>query len=316
MDLPFVPKRYLLAGVLSIDQATNQVSNETRNSRRPLTRRSLLKKGLAGLSAGLVVDAFAIEPNLVSIEKARIPFRNLPEPFEGYRIVQLSDFHCGPWIDPYFVQEVAKLSVQQNPDLIVITGDFVEGHARTHLPDLNVQLSKLNAPDGVLGVLGNHDGWRSAPRVLEKIDAVGTVQMLVNSNKVIEREGKAISIVGLADLWTGQIDLEKAYKNVPEEFPVILLQHNPDYAEDMNSSRKVDLQLAGHTHGGQFRTPWGWSPRVPSKYGTKFLEGLVKGKHHSVFVNRGIGGVVPFHPRLLCWPQISVLELTSAVHYS
>jgi len=274
-----------------------------------VSRRKLVKRGLFGLAGLLTLDALVIEPRLLSVEKIRIPIQGLDPAFEGFRIVQLSDFHCGPWIDPHFVRDAGKRAMEQKPDILVYTGDFVEGR-QYRIPDLRTELDHLKAPNGVLGVLGNHDGWAGTNEVVREVERAGTLDLLVNRRVIVERGGAALAFVGLADLWTGKTDLPTAFKGIPKDVPRILLQHNPDYANDMEPGQRVDLQLAGHTHGGQLRTPWGYAPKLPSRYGNKFREGLVQGTQHQVFVNRGIGGVVPLHPRLFCLPQISVIELT------
>lgn len=274
-----------------------------------LSRRSLLKRGVLLAGGGIALDGFGVEPRLMAVDKVRVPIAGLPTSFEGYKILHLTDTHCGRWIDPEFIRASIARGLEHNPDLVVFTGDVVDSHGPAKLPDLRHAFKEVAAPDGALLVLGNHDAYRGADRVRGAVQDQTPFELLENKNRILRRGNESIAIVGLGDMWTGSLDYDVAFRGLPKDVPRILLQHNPDLAEEMPEGHRVDLQLSGHTHGGQMRFPWGHAPRVPSKYGNKFLEGLVQGRVHPVFVCRGIGGGGPMHPRLFCPPQISVVEL-------
>ncbi len=275
-----------------------------------ISRRKLLKRSLIGGVAAFTLDSLLIEPSILTIDHIKVSINGLPPGLKGFKIAQLSDFHCGNWMDPQFVREAGRRAMAEKPDLIVVTGDFVHGYGLSgHTPDLRVAIGDLRAPHGVFGVLGNHDGHKGAENVRRRIREADSLELLENRHAVVERGGDAFALVGLDDMWVGLPDERKAFRGLPEDMPRILLEHNPDLAEEMPPGYRVDLQISGHTHGGQIRFPWGWAPHIPSSYGNKFREGLVHGQMHRVYVNRGLGGLFPMHPRLFCPPQVSLIEL-------
>ncbi len=261
---------------------------------------------------GLTLDAYALEPRWIAIDHVDLPIKDLPKDFEGYKILHLTDTHCGPYIDPQLIRESIKDSLKLKPDLIVFTGDLVDGHGPVKLPDLKYPFQDVSAPDGQFLVLGNHDAWRNGKMVRKAVADETPFKSIENQNVRISRGKSEIALVGLGDLWTGELNFDKAFRGIPDHMPRILLQHNPDLAEEMPSEFNVSMQLSGHTHGGQIRMPWGFAPRVPSRYGNKFREGIVQGARHMVYVCRGIGAVGPWHPRLFCRPQISLLTLRTS----
>ena len=203
------------------------------------------------------------------------------------------------------------------PDLVAVPGDFVHSWdflwgKRHALPSFRGYFDALAAPDGVLGVLGNHDHWLDAVEVRRELHENTPVRLLEGPPHLIQRQGETIAIVGLDDLWQKDLDFDGAFKGLPEGVPRILLQHNPDLAEEMPAGFRVDLQLSGHTHGGHIRVPFGPALIIPSKYGNIFREGLVQGRRHRVFVTRGVGSATPFQARFCCRPEVSGILLRTA----
>ncbi len=124
---------------------------------------------------------------------------------------------------------------------------------------------------------------------------------------MIERNGARLAVGGVGDMWEGIVDVTRAFRDIPANVPRILLSHNPDLAEELSPGIRVDLQISGHTHGGQVRIPFGPAIQVPSRYGDKYSSGLVQGKSHRVYVNRGIAsnhGV-----RFCCPPEVTGITL-------
>jgi predicted MPP superfamily phosphohydrolase len=201
---------------------------------------------------------------------------------------------------------VVELANSLKPDLIVLTGDFVSRSSRYIEPGIQA-LSKLEARIGQFAVLGNHDHWEDATASRQALREAG-ITLTDNRGTWLERGQSRLRICGVGDLWTDQQDPGAALGDATEKDAVIILSHNPDFAE-LLQDRRVSLMLSGHTHGGQVVIPGFGAPIVPSKYGQKYLYGLVQGPNCQVFVTRGVGTVSP-PVRFLCRPEIVQITLT------
>lgn len=286
-------------------------------AKRKLSRRTVLKRafmGLAGVSALGIADALLIEPNWLQFVEVEIPIRRLPKIFDGYRIAQISDIHLYRGVSPDFVHRAIAMANAFKPNLFVFTGDFCDHSATPKVPSLKGLLDGCLARDGVYGVLGNHDHWLDADGVRRELHDNTPVRLLENEHVLIERGTDAIVLAGVGDLWTGRVDPQRAFWASDPELPRILLEHNPDFANEMaheHPGQWCDLQLSGHTHGGQYKIPFGPSPFVPSKYGQQFRCGYVIGKSHPVYVNRGITSLG--RGRFNCRPEVTGIILRGAV---
>jgi predicted MPP superfamily phosphohydrolase len=168
-----------------------------------------------------------------------------------------------------------------------------------------------NAPDGLFGVLGNHDHWYNADAVLEDVAKNTPLKIIEHTHVLLRRGESMIALGGVGDLWTDRVDLSSTFAGVSDSIPRILLSHNPDVAEiAANAGVRVDLQLSGHTHGGEIRLPVFGPPAVPSRYGRKYERGLVQGPGWPVYVNRGLCS--PRFIRFGCLPEVTCIELVSA----
>ena len=275
-----------------------------------LTRRQLIKRGLAATVTGTGLYAFFAEPEWLSLERIEIPIHELPPAFDGYKIAVISDIHYPRRIEVPFLNRAFDLVKQAKADILVMPGDFCDGKGVEIVPALAGVFAQASAPDGVFGVLGNHDHWFDAVAVRREL-ARTPVQLLDNKSVRLRRGLDEIALGGIGDMWCDLVDPERAFEGVPISMPRILLSHNPDFAEDYDRDERIDLQISGHTHGGEVRLPWGYSPVVPSKYGQKFRAGLAEGKSHRVYTSRGICS--PRHVRLFCRPEVSLIVLCSTV---
>ena len=279
----------------------------------PISRRKLIKTAVLGGLALTALDTFAVEPRWLDTTYTTIPIKGLGPEFDGYRIALLADFHL-PISSKHLIQRALAKAGRFHPDLIAMPGDFVDGRHKglPQIPMPNFQgiFDMARAHDGVVGTLGNHDHWLGADEVRAQIAAHTPIKLIENEHILIERGNSALAIGGVGDLWRGIVMPAAAFEGVSEGVPRILLSHNPDVAEDMIEDVRVDLQLSGHTHGGQVRVPMGPAPWVPSKYGNKFREGLVEGKHHRVYTTRGV--VSSKHARFWCRPEVTCITLRSA----
>ena len=243
----------------------------------------------------------------VEITTPSIALPKLPDQFNGYRIVQISDFHLGTWLDKQAISDIVDLVNQQEPDLIAITGDFISFNPNKFSAELVSTLSKLRSKDGVIAVLGNHDHYTDAAVIRAVLKECNIVEL---SNRIfpVQRGTSHLYFAGIDDYMTSHADLQKVISQIPqEENSVILLAHEPDFADISAASGKFAMQISGHTHGGQICLPiWGnlYLPRLGRKYpsGRYLVEDMV------LYTNRGLGtSWLKF--RFNCPPEITVFQL-------
>lgn len=274
-----------------------------------MNRRQFLKLSAAGLAAGIIASyPLFIERSLVQVNRYRIPVPRLPRQFDGFTIVQLTDLHFGPLVSLDFLGKVIGTANALRKDVIVCTGDYV--HQRDTDEEINgvwPLLARLCAPHGVYSVLGNHDHWADATRSAYWLERSG--QNLRDRVHRFERGGRRLWLAGGGDLWEDHRDFDHLLRNVPEEDCRIVLVHNPDSA-DGDFSRRIDLLICGHTHGGQVKIPFIGTPVLPVK-NKNYSSGLkASPKGQPVFISRGIGWAI-YPVRFNCYPEIAVLELRS-----
>jgi predicted MPP superfamily phosphohydrolase len=279
-----------------------------------LSRRGFLKTlGISTLSitaAGLLGYGyvFHIEPEWLSVEQIQAPIAELSASLQGFRIVCLSDLHFEPFTRLDFIHRVVRRVNALEPDLICLLGDYVFAQADS-IHELAPVLAELHADHGVFAILGNHDLWTDAEVVRAGLEAEG-IQVLVNQRVLLNLAGETIVLAGLDDGWSGKPDLQQALEGAPENAPVILLLHEPDLADQIALDGRVDLQLSGHSHGGQMRIPFFGAPFLP-EYARKYDQGFYQVKDMWLYVTRGIGVIYP-PGRFNCRPEITEITLVTA----
>jgi len=249
--------------------------------------------------------------------------RKIPYSFDGYRIVQISDFHIGT-ISSHgdVIEDIVNTINAAQPDLVLFTGDLVNYDAREILPHQNT-LKKIQAKDGIFSVMGNHDyaqyfRWPSAADSVANIHLLQDLQksmgwqLLLNEHAFVKRGNDSIAIIGVENCgrppFPNLADLDGAMCGLPEGVLKILLSHDPTHWRDeVLPQSNIDLTLSGHTHGMQFRignfSPAAW---IYDEWGGAYFEG-----ERALYVNQGIGSVmIPF--RLGAWPEITVITLRTA----
>ena len=262
--------------------------------------------------AGAAFWGFLIEPGRLVVHEQTIQIDNWPPQLDGLRIAVVSDLH----VDNRFITEkklrtIVARTNQLQPELIVILGDYIAGSGRTTErvePEVFGPILKdLRAPLGVYSVLGNHDWWYSGAKVRKALELNG-IKVLENESAKVDARGTSFWLVGLADLWTRPQRIADTVAAVPEGKPVIALTHNPDIFP--NVPQRVQLVLAGHTHGGQVRLPIIGPVISSSEYGNRWVQGHVFENNHHLFVTTGIGtSIVPV--RFGLPPEIVILTLKS-----
>lgn len=288
--------------------------NGEQNHLKKMTRREFLR--LAGLTAlnlflaGLSGWGYSklVEPGWIEVVQIALKLPRLSPSFSGFRLVQISDLHMGGWMDRERLQRVIQLAVDQSPDLVVITGDFVTGHSwnvslQASLEDLVQELSALTEQHTTLAVLGNHDYWTDASAVRA---ALGTCGILELGNDVysLSNGSEQLHIAGVDDIWEGRDQLDAVLEKLPASGAAILLAHEPDFADRSAETGRFDLQLSGHSHGGQVVLPVLGPPVLP-RFGRKYPAGLYQVKGMYQYTNRGVGMIAPY-VRFNCRPEITV----------
>jgi len=257
-----------------------------------------------------MVHAKQPEPSWVEITHVRLKLPRLGKAFEGFRLVQISDIHMGGWMNTEHFSDVMKLALHQGADLLALTGDFVYYHgdlkvvARA-IEDLS-EVFKTLGDVSRLGVLGNHD-LRSAPGDIRKMMEKHQILDLTNGVHTIMRGIECLHIAGVDDLHYGHPDLDKLVAALPKDGSAILLSHEPDFAEESARTERFDLQISGHSHGGQVVFPFVGPPFLP-KGGRMYYDGLYQVGTMLQYTNRGVGTVAPFI-RFNCRPEITVFTL-------
>ncbi len=262
------------------------------------------------LSCGIY--AFFIEPNRLIVDQQTIQVEAWPKELSGLRIAIIGDIHTGgPFINEKKLGRIVDLTNQQNPDLIVLLGDYMSPnswHSHRVEPEVTAAaLKNLRAPLGVYAVLGNHDWWYSGIKVRRALEADG-IPVLEDDVAEIRWRSTSFWLAGLADLWTRPQHIDETIAKVPTGATVIALTHNPDIFPSLPQS--VPLLLAAHTHGGQVRLPLIGTPIVPSDFGPKYTAGHVFENSHHLFVTTGIGtSILPVRFRVV--PEIVILTVKS-----
>lgn len=265
---------------------------------------------LLGLGAfATATYAILIEPNKVILEEIAVRMPRLAPAFDGYRLVQISDFHLrGQRSRRHLLAALEKVQ-QIQADLIVITGDLLHGYTPGDVEFLIEALRPLHAPDGVLAVLGNHDYRDDVTRLRQALPQCDVVE-LCNSVHSIQRGEAALHIAGLGSAVWRQDSLDTVLDKLPDQGAAILLAHEPDTADFSAATGRFDLQLSGHTHGGQVHLPLIGMPVLPS-FGQRYPSGRYQLGDMTLYTNRGLGTTGPL-VRLGAPPEVSLITLQAA----
>jgi len=279
-----------------------------------ITRRGFLKAvGVTTIAMGAASLAgygyiFYIEPRWPAIERIEIPVSNLPLGLRGLKIVCLSDFHLDPFTQIDLVEKIVSKVNEIEPDLICLLGDYVFERADS-IEELAPVLSRLQSDMGTFAVLGNHDLWTDADVVRNGLEKFG-IRVLINEHVDFQLGEDTLTLVGLDDGWSGAPDLSHALEDTPVDTTVILMIHEPDFADLYSQDGRILLQLSGHSHGGQVRLPGIGAPFLPA-FGRKYDQGLYQIDEMWLYTTRGVGVINP-PARFNCRPEITEIQLLSA----
>jgi uncharacterized protein len=301
----------------TVAQGTNKISRLKFMSQLAITFTVIPS---IGFLYGMVRGAYKYR-----VHKVKVPSSKIPEAFNGYKIVQISDIHTGSFVNTKALSRAFDIVMAQGADMILFTGDLVNNKTEETI-GFEPVYSKLKAPNGVYSVLGNHDygdyvQWENKEAKKKNLDELKAVQkrcgwrLLMNEHICIEKNGEKIVLMGIEN-WGGTMHFPKYGKmdeacKGTEGYPFkILMSHDPSHWEKQVQTmyKDVDLTLSGHTHGMQFGIEipgFKWSP---VKYFYKQWAGLYKKDEQFLYVNRGLG-FLGYPGRLGIWPEITVIEL-------
>lgn len=276
-------------------------------SGRTISRRRFLASTL-GLTGALVAgEGLLFEPRDLQVVELSLVLPKIP-PGRELRLVQLSDLHINRF-NGYF-RKVAETAMQLRPDIILLTGDYLE--EQRNLSEVRSFLKLLKAPEGIFAVQGNWEYWSrlEGENLRQKFSASG-VQLLINQQQLLDIRDVPLSIHGL-DYPSGSENLTQLERQADPGRVNLLLSHVPEFSHHLLGSN-FDLILSGHTHGGQVRLPF-VPPFYLPRYSGNYVAGLYRvGPHQTpLYVTRGIGtSVLPV--RLWCRPEITLLRLQSSL---
>jgi predicted MPP superfamily phosphohydrolase len=281
-------------------------------SRFQMTRRQFLGGLVAApLVAVSATSAYArlVEPYNYLVSQTNIFIRDLPERFEGFRITQLTDVHHSRILGLDEVRRVVGLAQQTKPDMFVLTGDYTTSYRRFIEPCAET-LGKLNAPEGVWAVLGNHDHYTDPELTVRALER-HHIAVLTNANTSIRRGPDAIQLAGIDDWTWAATDWPAAFVGIGDKSPIVLLSHQPRVL-DFPETEKVSLILSGHTHGGQIDLPFLGAPARFATEDLKYARGLFRRGDTQLYVSTGTG-VIGLPVRFGVRPEIAVLKLRGAI---
>ena len=242
--------------------------------------------------------------DLVNVD---VIIKELDPVYNNYKILNLTDIHVGQWISPEYLEGVVEYVNKLEPDLITLTGDYVSYILDGYEESLLTSFKKLKAKEGKVAVLGNHDHWAGADNIREILEKSDIVD-LRNDVYTIEKEGKLLNVCGVDSCTVGADDLNKVLDKLPQNGVNILLAHEPDFAEVSAETKRFNLQISGHSHGGQLVLPLVETTPFRFSYSVKYPIGAYKIGDMIQYTSKGLG-TNSFWLRVNCKPEITLFTL-------
>lgn len=245
--------------------------------------------------------------DLFELVNVDVRLNDLPFTYNNYRIINLTDIHLGQWISPEYLDGVVDYVNDLEADMITLTGDYVSYILEGYEDALLDSFKKLKAKDGKFAVLGNHDHWADAEKIREILKK-SDVMELENDVFTIERDGEKLNICGVDSCTVGADDLDKVLEKLPDDGTNILLVHEPDFAQISSKTKRFDLQMSGHSHGGQLVIPGVKTTPFRCSYSVKYPVGPYKVGDMVQYTSKGLG-TNSFWLRVNCKPEITLFTL-------
>ena len=247
----------------------------------------------------------------IDLVEINVELHNLGENFHNYRILNLCDIHLGQWITPEYLDELVDYVNTLNYDLVTLTGDYFSYIIDGYDTALEKSFKKLDPKDGKFGVLGNHDHWMGSDRIRE-IFKNSDICDLSNSAVTLIRGDDKLNLAGVDSYTVDADDLNKVLPKLEENAPTILLAHEPDFAMKSFQTGKIDLQISGHSHGGQFIIPKTETTPFRWRNSTRYPVGLYELGDMVQYTSKGLGTNF-LRIRINCKPEITIFTLKTKI---
>jgi predicted MPP superfamily phosphohydrolase len=259
------------------------------------------------LVGGLTTTGYATlsEPNRLKISRTSVPIKGLPQRLNGLRIVLMSDFHLFPFTPADLIQEAIRQAGTLEPDIVLFGGDFVYSEAEAAY-ELSPILAQLNSKLGSFAVLGNHDHAKGAAVVQHALVRSG-IEVLNNRGVTLSIGSSGFYLAGVDSMAARTANVRAAFAAHRGYGPTLVLAHEPDTIDYYSQRAPIDLQLSGHSHGGQIRLP-GVGPVILPLWGRRYPRGLYQVNDSHLFTSQGIG-TVDLPVRINCPPEIAEITL-------
>lgn len=246
-------------------------------------------------------------PEDIDLVEIDLGLENLGWNFNNFRILNLTDIHLGQWINPQYLSDLVDYVNTLNIDLITLTGDYFSYVVDGYEKSLEESFKKLNAEYGKFGVLGNHDHWMDASKIRQIFKDSGIVD-LSNDVYTIEKGEDCLNMCGVDSCTVCADNMDKVIAKMPKNIPSILLAHEPDFAKQSSQTDLFDLQISGHSHGGQFIIPKFETTPFRGPDSRKYPVGLYRIGNMVQYTSKGLG-TNSFRIRINCKPEITIITL-------
>lgn len=243
----------------------------------------------------------------IDLVEVNIELADLGWNFNNYKILNLTDIHLGQWINPEYLEDLIDYVNTLNYDLVTLTGDYFSYVVDGYEEALADSFKKLKSHDGKFGVLGNHDHWMGSS-IIRDIFKKSDIIDLSNDVHTLERDGEFLNICGVDSCTVCADNLDRVIAKMPKGIPSILLAHEPDFAKESSQTNFFDLQISGHSHGGQFIIPKVETTPFRGPNSTKYPVGLYKVRDMIQYTSKGLG-TNSFRIRINCKPEVTIITL-------
>ncbi|WP_296790055.1 metallophosphoesterase [uncultured Methanobrevibacter sp.] len=243
----------------------------------------------------------------IDLVEVNIELADLGWNFNNYKILNLTDIHLGQWINPEYLEDLIDYVNTLNYDLVTLTGDYFSYVVDGYEEALADSFKKLKSRDGKFGVLGNHDHWMGSS-IIRDIFKQSDIIDLSNDVHTLERDGEFLNICGVDSCTVCADNLDRVIAKMPKGIPSILLAHEPDFAKESSQTNFFDLQISGHSHGGQFIIPKVETTPFRGPNSTKYPVGLYKVRDMIQYTSKGLG-TNSFRIRINCKPEVTIITL-------
>jgi predicted MPP superfamily phosphohydrolase len=246
-------------------------------------------------------------PKKIDLVEIDIELDNLGWEFHNYRILNLTDIHLGQWVNPEYLDDLVDYVNTLNYDILTLTGDYVSYNMEDYHNSLKNSFKRLKAKDGKYGVLGNHDHWMGS-EIIRNIFNESDIVDLSNDVVTLTKGDDKLNLAGVDSCTVCADNLDKVLSKLDNNYPSILLAHEPDFAKESSQTGRIDFQISGHSHGGQFIIPKVETTPFRGPNSTKYPVGLYKIGNMTQYTSKGLG-TNSFRIRINCKPEITIITL-------